>query len=307
MEEDLKNKTRDELLELAKKVHVEKPHEMSTEKLRHEVYENTRILQNIREKNEHYRNLPAEDFKNLLDEYQIEYSESDLTDRNNIIFSLDSAIERKKMQDKFDSAFNYKVEEDTDIDLHKAAYNLKKLKSIPNTEDVNSDAFRQEENLKIGYENVIRKKFGLKEKELNHTDADLEIILMLDNMEIGETCHEFLETIESKNLQEKYKYRFEDLIRDYNWKVAGEQRAKEEEYTITMEFQQFKNVPKKLVYVNGVPEVNPSYLLFQEAVKKLYRKLTNKIKGYGAGSQKVPQYLSEIYGEVEKLHKKHIN
>ena len=102
MDEDLGNKTREELVEIAKKYHVENAGEKSPEQLRKGIFENKQVLAKIKERNEFYKNLSSEQFKKLLEQHNIEHVEEDVQDRSNVlIIELDGALNERKCRIKF--------------------------------------------------------------------------------------------------------------------------------------------------------------------------------------------------------------
>ena len=314
--DELATMNREQLLEEAKKYHVENAGEKSPEQLRKGIFENKQVLAKIKERNEHYRNLPEADFKNLLEQHNIEHVEEDIQDRSNVlIIELDGAIERKKMQDKISSlSFPQNKEEikTSNVSPSDSGFYLDTMQKNPY--EVGTDEYRDHENTRISHINNIRVENNLQPLPLYKSDEDLRRLLLCDRnldtnkLEIGPNCQEYLLTFTQKEgfLRDNYRKRMEDILLFHNAQVDRENRAKAEQYQIEIEFQQFKHVPKKIINTSKGVEVNPSYLNFQEAVKKLYRKLTNKQKGYEAGSKPVPEYLKTIFGEVQKLYDKHI-
>ena len=309
---DLGTATREQLIEIAKKVYVEEPNKLGTEDLRKAVYENKKHLENIQlQKEKYYKDTNREDLKEMLNQYNIEFTEENLNNQDySIIMELQTKLSLEEMIKKSESAMEFQVEENQDVDmsLSDAKYYLEKLNKTPAPKDVQSDEFRQHNNIRTGYKNVIRQKFGLPIKPITYTNSDLESLLLLDNMTLGENVQEFLKSVESPSSKEKYKRRMEEICNLHN--TLERQKRDEEKYLyeITMEFERIKNVPKKtIIDTAGKLQVNESYENWIEELKKFHRKLSFKEKGLiGEGQGKVPEKFKEILSNINELYKKHI-
>ncbi len=304
---DLATATREELLERSKKCHVENAHKLSNSQLQKEIYTNEAVLKKSREERKIYEDMDQKEFEDLLIKHEIEYSEDDLEKRDFAIIKLRSAINMKEMQEKFDSALDYEADEEVseDMPLSDAKYHYEKLKSLDVPKDVKSDSYRQHQNLITGYANIIRSKFGLEPKEVNYTDNDLESLLLLDDMEVGENSREFLEGIKNPARKADYEMRMKELSNLYFLEKRQEKEEKEKIYKLTIEGQKLSKVPKKLINTHAGIEVNPSYTEWRENLLLFRSRLQNTQKGYLQSGKQVPEEVEKIINDTSSLYQKH--
>lgn len=274
-EQIIKCKDREELLEIAKKLGVENPNTLSMEPLRRETYNTFSMLRSLKT-------------QEMVDEV-------------------------KKKLEEF-SAFVYDSETVDSINTKDASFHLQNLLKVSAPSDVESDEYKDFQNLKNSYKNSIRRKFGLSDLNMQYTDADLKDLLLLDFNEkfdsrwtLGKNCSDFLNSIKNPALKGEHERRLNDIIVMENYKIDSAERARNEEYQITKDFESLKNAPSKLFRNDeGLQQVNPNYEEYQESLKKKYREWKLKELAFTQSNREVPEYLAETLKNADGLCKEHL-
>lgn len=314
---DLASLDRPALMQRAEKVkHLidEDINKMPPEKLREEIYSAEQFKEKQRKRDEHYKSMSTDEYKALLEKYNIEFEDSDLEPKNrtwrNSFIEAGQRMEEEndKISIKSYPRTTEEIKEIADCSPQDSKYHLEKLGGNPY--EVRTDKYRDHENIRISHQNNIRVNLmNLQPLPLYFSDSDLETMLSIDNYEIGESCKEFLSQFDKKHmhLKEDYKQRMNDIIALRNLEKKQEQEEKQYLYKIEMEFQRLSKVPQEIVFdVNGAPKVSEHYEKWLEDIKKSHAELSRKQKAYDSmTTKKAPEKFIEILDKTNELVKKH--
>lgn len=171
---------------------------------------------------------------------------------------------KKHSSDVFIAELNKEIPDDAKPDIQEAITKLRKIRS--HEVDFNDPAKPLKTNLEIEYANTIREYFGLEKLPYEYSDADLEILLELDNWTIGDTCREFLSN-QNKMREQDYTQRMRKIL--FVRHSENQRKAKEEKKIneIVSKFEQLRHVPSKIKMQDGKPVISDDYQEWRENIK----------------------------------------
>jgi hypothetical protein len=183
---------------------------------------------------------------------------------------------------------------------------LRRLKQELQTEKPDSERYQTLNNIICDYENELRIDCGLKPKPKPLTDTQLEIILELDNWQLGSNSQELLSMFkgddippEQKYLHEHYKNRLVEMI---HLKTSEIQRAEREEQSykkLLSDVQALGKMPKKLLPKDKYTFVrNPAFDDYEKALSELHTRVRNKLRSIKG----IPPFLSLCLKSGFELH-----
>jgi len=317
MKIELKDKTREQLLDIYENKLLASPDEILTlhrqqdvELVRREVQKQLDIVNKSKEQTERLLSLSDSELQALCEKIGVEdFTDEDIKTRSRKLIS-DIAFKEniynlsKQMENMRLSSDLRNDSEDTDI-----REDLARLKLIRESKEpeMDSDQWIDQQNIKTSFENKVRAQYGLKPKNLILTDSDIITLLDLDN---GESLQEFIDMQTDPAYKKELEQRSKEILNVRELEDSREQREKDYLFSIEKEFKYLSDHrPEKYVVIDSNPDtytqrVSNQWIAYKERVERLWRKLQNKARGYEATGSPVPDTFTEIFKGTEKLIKK---
>ncbi|MBW1730576.1 MAG: hypothetical protein JRH08_05945 [Deltaproteobacteria bacterium] len=184
-------------------------------------------------------------------------------------------IERHKT-DLYVAELNKPVPEEEKPNINEAITKLRKIRE--REVDFNDPARPLKRNLEIDFTNAIREYFGLERLPFEYSDADLEVLLELDQWTIGPTCREFLNN-QNEMRKQDYRQRMQKILFVRHSQKERERKEQKKLNEIVNKFEHLRHVPGKIKMQDGKPVISNEYQEWRENIKE-FRHLLQIEKKY---------------------------